>query len=47
MSFLAPLFVVVVRLWGCKAGTVVWGDPSSELLLEEVCVSKEALSAFV
>ena len=39
-----PYCVVVGILWGCKVGTVVWVVPPSELLLEEVCISKEAVS---
>ena len=45
VSFLSPCCVVVGNLWGCKVGKVVWKYPTSEIMLEEVCVLEEVVSA--
>ena len=45
MSFLALFCVVVGRLRVCTVGKLVRKEPPSELLLEEVCVLEEAVSA--
>ena len=44
-EFFSAFYVVVGRLWGCKAGMVVCKDPRLKLLLEEVCASEELVSA--
>ena len=45
VSFLSLFCVVVGNLWGCKVGKVVWKYPTSEIMLEEVCVLEEVVSA--
>ena len=45
MSFSAPWCAVVGRLQVYKVGAVVWKDAHSDLLLEEVCVSEDEVSA--